>query len=131
MKIILGHDSFTQFGGAERVFNLIRKIYPAPVRTLVVDPKFEEYIAGWDVKVSWLQPFYRLHPRLQYFLFFIPLAIRTLGTGKCDLLITSSSGFIKALRAPKRCLHINYCHTPTRFLWIDPEKYVRDEVPAI
>lgn len=130
MKIVLGHDSFTQLGGAERVFSVIRKLYPnEPVRTLVVDKKFQNYVAGWDIKTSWLQHIYEFYPHLQYLLPFIPLAVRTLGTGECHLLITSSSGFIKALRKPKNAIHVNYCHTPTRFLWVDSEKYVKDEVP--
>jgi glycosyltransferase involved in cell wall biosynthesis len=130
MKIILGHDSFTQLGGAERVFSAIRKIYPnSPVRTLVIDKRLQAYVEGWNIKSSWLQGLYNLHPRLQYFLPFIPMALCTLRTGGCNLLVTSSSGFIKAIRAPKGAVHVNYCHTPTRFLWIDPEKYLKQEVP--
>jgi glycosyltransferase involved in cell wall biosynthesis len=44
--------------------------------------------------------------------------------------LSSSSGWAKGIRVPKDTVHINYCHTPARFLWIEEKSYVNDELPA-
>ncbi len=131
MKIALAHDSFTQTGGAERVIEALHQMFPnAPVYTLVFDEKFIPKYQSWDIRSSWLQRFYNVVPKLQYWLFLIPLAVRSLNFKGYDLIISSSSGFVKNITVPKGCRHINYCHTPTRFLWTD-KAYVRQEVPLI
>lgn len=131
MNIALAHDSFTQLGGAERVVDAFHEMFPqAPVFTLVFDSKFKEKYAGWDIRTSWLQVFYKFVPKLQYFLPVIPAAVSSLDFSGYDVVLSSSSGFIKNIRVPKNCIHINYCHTPTRFLWSD-SAYVNQEVPVL
>ncbi len=131
MKIALAHDSFTQFGGAERVIEALHEMYPeAPVFTLVINRRLREKYKNWDIRTSWLQVFYNFIPKLQYFLPLIPLAVSSLDFSGYDLVLSSSSSFIKNVKLPKNCIHINYCHTSTRFLWSD-EKYVNQEVPKI
>ena len=34
-----------------------------------------------------------------------------------DLIISSSSGYAKGLRKKKGAVHVNYCHTPMRWVW--------------
>jgi glycosyltransferase involved in cell wall biosynthesis len=129
MKIVLAHDSFTQMGGAERLFEGLHRIYPeSPVYTLVLDKKFKEKYKNWKIKKSWLQFFYNFVPKLQYLFPFIPLAVNSLKVEECDVLISSSSSFIKNIKKPKDSIHINYCHTPTRFLWSEPN-YINQEAP--
>ena len=132
MKIALAHDSLTQYGGAERVLQALHEIYPdAPLFTLVYDPKLREHFDGWHVISSPLQYLYRLLPRFQLMLPFIPLAVRFFDFSEFDVVISSSSTFIKAIRVPKKTLHINYCHTPARFLWYERDQYIRTEVPFL
>jgi glycosyltransferase involved in cell wall biosynthesis len=131
MKVALAHDSLTQFGGAERVLQALHEIYPdAPVFTLVYGQKLKEHFEGWQIISSPLQYLYNFLPRLQFMLPFIPLALHFFDFSEFDLVISSSSTFIKAIHLPKNVLHINYCHTPARFLWMDTEQYLKDEVPA-
>src|SRR3989344_1806572 len=131
MKIALVHDSFTQMGGAERIAEILHELFPsAAVYTLVLDKKFYQKYQDWNIKTTWLQYFYNLIPKLQYWLFLIPWAVKSIDIKDVDLVISSSSGFTKNITVPKGCLHINYCHTPTRFLWID-EDYVNQEVPVV
>ena len=131
MDIVLAHDSFTQRGGAERVFENIHTVYPeAPVLTLVVDQNLKNETKDWKILESPLAPVYAVHPTLQHLLFLIPWAVDNFKVPGCDVLLSSSSGFIKGLRKPKSAIHINYCHTPTRFLWIDKD-YVNEEVPRL
>lgn len=131
MKIALVHDSFTQEGGAERVFEALHELYPgAPVFALVLDSKLKGKYKTWNVKVSWLQFFYNLFPRLKWWLPLIPFAVSSLNFSGFDVIISSSSGFVKNIEVPKSAKHICYCHTPPRFLWHDKD-YVAQEVPKI
>lgn len=129
MKIVLAHDSFTQLGGAERVIDMLHEMFPsAPVYTLVLDRKLAERYADWDIRTTWLQRCYDWFPKLQYWLFLIPWAVGSIKIENADVVISSSSGFVKNIHLPKNIVHISYCHTPTRFLWIDVD-YIKDEVP--
>lgn len=129
MKIALAHDSFTQLGGAERVVEAFHEMYPsAPVFTLVLDKDLKSKYKDWDIRTSWLQVLYNIVPKLQWLLPFIPLAVRSLSFEGYDIVLSSSSGFIKNIKVPKKTKHINYCHTPTRFLWLD-KNYLNQEVP--
>ena len=40
-----------------------------------------------------------------------------------DLVISSSSGFVKGVKTGHNNIHICYCHAPTRYLWDDQEEY--------
>lgn len=131
LKIALAHDSFTQEGGAERVIEAFHEMFPkAPIFTLVIDPKLKGRYQSWDIRTSWLQILYNFVPKLQYLLPLIPFAVSSLDFSGYDIVISSSSSWIKNINVPKNCVHINYCHTPTRFLWNEPE-YITQEVPVI
>ncbi len=139
MDIILAHDSFTQLGGAEKVVDTLHEMFSeSPIFTLVMDKKLKEKYIDWDIRTSWLQDVYNLYPHFQFLLPLIPIAIHSLNLevkfkapdGEMSVLFSSSSGFIKAIKKPKNSVHINYCHTPTRFLWTDTN-YVNQEVPEV
>jgi|SRR5579872_10849 len=132
MKIALAHDSLTQLGGGERILQALHEIYPdAPVFTLVYDQKLKEHFEGWNIVCSPLQYLYRILPRFQLLLPLIPLALRFFDFSEFDLVISSSSIFIKAVHVPKKTIHVNYCHTPARFLWYDREQYLKTEVSPV
>jgi glycosyltransferase involved in cell wall biosynthesis len=131
MRIAIVHDSFTQMGGAERVVDHLHELFPnAPVYTLVFDPKYKVKYLNWEIRTSPLQTLYLALGKLQYLLPFIPWAVNNFDFSGFDLVISSSSGFVKNIRVPKNTRHICYCHTPPRFLWID-KNYVKQEVPFI
>ena len=128
-KIALAHDSLTQLGGAERVVEIFHRMLPeAPIFTLVLDKKLKEHYRGWSIKTSWLQKIYNIFPKLQLLLPLIPSATSSLNFSGFNVVLSSSSGFIKNIILPKNVLQINYCHTPARFLWSEPG-YVDQEVP--
>ncbi len=131
LNIAIAHDSLTQLGGAERVLEALHEMYPqAPVFVLAIDQNLKDKYKTWDIRTSWLQIFYNFIPKLQYWLPFIPLAVWSLDFRGFDVVISSSSGFVKNIRVKKPAVHINYCHTPTRFLWSEP-KYVDQEAPKL
>jgi len=131
MKIALAHDSLVQLGGAERVLEAFHELYPeAPVFTLVFDKKLADRFENWQIISSPLQYLYNFIPRLQYLLPFIPTALRFFDFSQFDVVLSSSSVWMKGIKVPKGVLHINYCHTPARFLWDIDHSYIDEAVPA-
>jgi glycosyltransferase involved in cell wall biosynthesis len=131
-SVVLAHDSFTQLGGAERVFAGIQELYPASaVYTMVADKAVTKQLVGWQIITSPLQAIYNLYPHYQHLFPFIPLTLWFFKIRPARLVISSSSSYIKGLYKPVGGIHINYCHTPTRFLWIDPQHAYQEIVPLL
>ena len=142
MKIALVHEFLNQLGGAERVLENFLEIWPAyakasaseldaTVHVILYDKdktlgRFEEY----KKRISWLNalPGVKRHPRL--FLILMPGAIEGFEFDDYDVVLSDSSSFAKGANARNK-LHICYCHTPTRFLWTEPEYLDYQEYPAL
>lgn len=132
MKIALAHDSLTQLGGAERILDSFHELYPdAPLFVLAFDKRLAGNYKGWQIVSSPLQYLYKLVGKLQYLLPFIPLAMLFFDFSQFEVVLSSSSGWAKGIHVPKDTVHINYCHTPARFLWVGEKGYVNEELPAI
>ncbi len=132
MNIALAHDSFTQLGGAERIATALHELYPeSPVYTLVVDSKLRDRMPGWDIHPTWLQSIYDIYPRFQHLFPLIPMVLATTKAIAADILISSSSSYAKGFNTNKNTVHINYCHTPTRFLWVDPQHAYNEIFPLL
>ncbi|MCK5466715.1 glycosyltransferase [Candidatus Parcubacteria bacterium] len=119
-KIAIVHDFLTYFGGAERVLMSLHKTYPdAPIYTLLYDEKkMKKYFPEAKVKTSFLNKFPKfLRKRKKYLLPFMPTAAETFDLRDFDVVISSSSSFVKGIITKPKAVHISYCHTPTRFLW--------------
>ncbi len=118
-------------GGAERVVDILHEMFPnSPVYTLVFDEKNRQKYQGWDIRTTWLNAVYRLVPHIKFLLPLIPFAAESLDLRAYDLVISSSSGFIRNIKLKVGAKHISFCHSPTRFLWIEKE-YIKQEVPYI
>ena len=132
MRVALAHEYFSAHGGAERVVDVLHGIWPgAPVHTFFHDARRYGPLPGWDLRTSYLQQFPiggGLHRAL------LPLypnaAARLRVAADTDVLVCSTSAFIKGIGVPERTVHVAYCHSPTRYLWDQSERYLEDEVPA-
>lgn len=130
MKIALVHDYLIRFGGAERVFLNLRKIFPkATIYTLLYNKeKMGKYFPGVEVHTSFLQKFPNFwRQRQKYLLPFIPMASETFDLSNFDLIISSSSSFVKGIITRPYAIHICYCHSPMRFGWDAYSSYVKDQ----
>jgi glycosyltransferase involved in cell wall biosynthesis len=128
-KVALVHDFLTAFGGAERVLQSMRKLYPeAPIYTLLFDESVtREHFPGAVVHASWLAKlpgFFRKHPRLLLLLF--PAAIESLDLREYDLVISSSGAWSKGLVTRLHTKHVAYLHSPMRFAWDQHKQYLND-----
>ncbi len=119
MRIAIFHDYLNQYGGAERVLDVLCEMFPtAPIYTLFYDKermggKFADRIAG----TSFLDfPFARRHHR-----FFIPLMPTAASMmrlkEKYDLVISTSASYAKGFPVSEGIKHICYCYTPLRYAW--------------
>ena len=121
MKVALVHDYLKEYGGAERVVEVLHEIFPdAPLYTAYVDldsmPEFGKRFKDWDIKSSWLQkfPLFLISP----FRVFAPMIFESFDLSQYDLVISScNTYFSKAVITKPGSLHISYIHTPPRYLY--------------
>ncbi|MEL6441758.1 MAG: glycosyltransferase [Cyanobacteria bacterium J06621_8] len=118
MKIALVHDYLTQLGGAERVFELLCRLFDgADVYSSIYDQKNTISMDGHLVKTTFLQ---KIPGASKGFRLLAPLyypAFRQLDLQEYDLILSSSSSFAKGVRKRPGAMHICFCHNVTRFLW--------------
>jgi len=132
MKVALVHDYLGEFGGAERVLEVLAEMFPeAPIYTAFFR-KGETYerFKNRDIRVSWAHhiPFFstKLHSPLR---FLAPLIWESFDFKGFDLVISSASWYItKGILTGPETTHISYIHTPPRYLYgfetsIDWQKY--------
>src|SRR3989339_49009 len=124
MKVALVHDYLREYGGAERVLEVLHEIWPdAPIFTayLNLDAMGEngKRFASWDIRPSWFQKFPFANKLLSPFRIFGPMGFESFDLSEYDLVISSSSAthLAKAVITKPETLHLSYIHTPPRFLY--------------
>lgn len=119
MKIAIAHDYLIQMGGAERVVEVFHSMYPeAPIYTTVFsDSRLSHNLKDADIRASWLQNIPGVKSNFKSVLPLYPIAIRDFDFRDFDIVLSSSSAFMKSIQVPKHTFHICYCHTPMRFAW--------------
>ncbi len=127
-KIALIHDYLTQFGGAEKVIESIHELHPwAPLYTAIYNPtSLNNAFSDWDIRTSFLQNFPGAKNHTRLFLPFLPAAFESFNLKNFDLVISSASAFAKGVITHPGTKHICYCHTPTRYLWSDADRYIKE-----
>jgi glycosyltransferase involved in cell wall biosynthesis len=132
MKVAITHDYLVQYGGAERVVEVLHDLWPdAPIFTSIytADLMPDEF-RQMDVRTSFLQdvPGLAAHSRLglpAYAKAFASLDLRGY-----DVVVSSSSGWAHGVHTDLDALHIVYCHNPARWLY-RPESYPALELAAV
>src|SRR3989344_2723926 len=123
MKIAIVHDFLKEFGGAERVVEVLHEIYPdAPIYTAFVDYEglgpHADRIKRWNIKTTWAQsiPFItKIYSQLR---FLAPFFFRSLDLKNYDVIISSSNAYYaKGVVKHTNQIHVCYCHTPPRSLY--------------
>jgi len=128
VKVALAHDYLTQYGGAERVLEVFCKIFPkAPIYTLLYDTeKTGRAFVNCHIRTSYLQKLPLIKSHHRSFLLCMPFAIEQFDFSDYDLVFSDSASFAKGIITSPRTLHINYCHTPTRYAWDDSHRYIKE-----
>jgi len=128
MKIAIIHDYLNQFGGAERVVEVLHEIFPeAPIYTSIyLKDRMPKSFESMDIRTSYMQKFPFLDTQFKKYLLFYPRAIESFKLDQYDLILSSSSAFAKGATVNKNTCHICYCYTPMRFVW-NYEDYIEKE----
>jgi glycosyltransferase involved in cell wall biosynthesis len=127
-RVAIVHDYLNQYGGAERVLEVLHDLYPdAPVYTSIYWPdQMSAAIRAMDVRTSFMQRLPGVLQHHQRFVAFYPFAFRQFDLRGYDLVISNSSAFAKGVRRPAGATHVCYCLTPMRWVW-NFEAYVERE----
>jgi glycosyltransferase involved in cell wall biosynthesis len=128
MKVALIHDHLAQDGGAEKVLKVLADMFPdAPIYTLLYEEKnVTKYFKDRRIETSIIQKLPGGIKHYQWYLSFMPMAVEFFDLSNYDLVISDTSSFAKGVITKPDCLHICYCHTPTRYLWSDTHSYINE-----
>ena len=131
MRVAIVHDYLNQFGGAERVLQVLSAMFPdAPIYTLFADPRVvNKHFPGKTIKTSVLN-----HPRVweshRKFIPFMPYAANSINLrDKYDLVITNVASFARGVRHSPRTKHVSYINAMMRYAW-EPDTHLPKVLPA-
>lgn len=133
MKLAIVHDYLNQYGGAERVVEVLHEMFPAaPIFTSVYLPKeMPDSFRKMDIRTSFMQKFPFMKKHFKKYLLFFPLAIESFDLSGYDIILSSSSGWAKAAKHGPDTLHICYCYTPMRWVWTYQRYIERERISKI
>jgi len=119
MKVALVHDFLREYGGAERVLEVLHEMYPeAPVYTSYYYPeKMPESFKSWNIISGSVQKWPLSRELQKPYTYLVGMSFEQFDLRGFDLVISSSANFAKGVITHPGQIHVNYCHTPTRFLW--------------
>ena len=123
MKIALVHDYLREYGGAERVVEVLHEMYPkAPLYTSFVDwqalGRHAKRFKNWEIRTSWLQRNWLVKKYHSPLRFLTPLVWESLDLRGFDVIISSSGWFMcrGVITRPEQ-IHVSYIHHPPRNLY--------------
>lgn len=137
-SIALVHDWLNQMGGAENVLEELVDLFPAaPLYTSIyAAEKMPDAYRRWPIRTSFMQRLPGIGDHHQAYLPLYPLAFQSTDLSGYDLVLSNKSGFCHgvrtarrdASRGERRAVHVCYCLTPTRFLWLYEQYREREQI---
>ena len=128
MRVAIIHDNLIQFGGAERVLSALLDVFPnAPVYTLLYDKdRAGVEIDERRVRTSFLQRIPGAKRNHHYLPLLMPMAMEQFDLHEFDVVFSATYSYAKGVVTGPNTMHVSYCFTPTRYVWDDCHRYVRD-----
>ncbi len=125
MRVALVHDWLTGMRGGEKCLEVFCEMYPeAPIYTLVHRPgSVSAAIESHPIHTSFLQRAPRGTTKYQHYLPLYPAAIERFDLRGYDLVLSSSHAAAKGVVIHPGTVHVCYCHTPMRYVWLLYEHY--------
>lgn len=128
MRLAIVCSWLNQYGGAERVLEVVHRMYPdAPVYTAIYRSEaMPASFRSWDIRPTFVDrlPLGRRLP--QVYLPVYPVAFEALDLRGYDVVLSVTSAFAHGVITSAGTAHLCYCLTPTRFLW-DYHSYIERE----
>lgn len=122
LKVALVHDYLREYGGAERVLEVLHELFPqATVYTAFVDqaalgPNWQRF-ASWDIRESRITHFPLYKKLFSPLRVFAKWAFEQFDLSGYDLVISSSNAYFAKAAHARVGRHVCYCHTPPRVLY--------------
>ncbi len=123
MKIALVHDYIKEYGGAERVLEVLHEMYPtAPIYTSLYLPEFlgphKDRFTSWNIKQSWFKYIPFKEKLISPLRLLAPFVFKSFDFSQFDVVIVSATGaYMPNMIHKKSARQICYCHTPPRYLY--------------
>lgn len=132
MKVAIVHYWLVTMRGGERVIDALLDLYPdADLYAHVVDPgAISPRLAARVKGATFVNRIPGARKHYQKLLPFMPLALERLDLSDYDLVISSEGGPTKGIIPHADALHVCYCHSPMRYVWVMPEAYLAT-LPAL
>lgn len=118
-RIALCHEWLSGRSGSEKTFEAMAQEFPgADLFSLTWNRSAEYDFGGRSVKTTALDRIPPLRGRNALQLPLMPLAWRYASRREYDVVVTSSHACSKGFYPARRALHLCYCYTPMRYLWL-------------
>lgn len=132
-RIALVHDWLNQLGGAENVLEELVAFFPgAPIYTsMYAARQMPDAYRRWTIHTSFMQWLPGVANHHQAYLPCYPLAFGGMDLSGYDLVLSNKSGFCHGVRTQttnQQAIHVCYCLTPTRFLWLYDHYREREQI---
>jgi glycosyltransferase involved in cell wall biosynthesis len=133
MRVALVHDYLTQYGGAERVLEVLHSMYPdAPVFTSLYAPdELPDSLREWDIRTSPLSRIPSATRDHRRWTLLYPLVFKNFGRQlrDFDVVISDSSAWSHLAQPGHGIPTVCYCHSPARFLYGDDNYLEAAQLP--
>lgn len=135
-RVALVHDWLNQMGGAENVLEELVGLFPgAPIYTSIYAPeRMPDVYCSWPIHTSFMQQLPGVAAHHQRYLPLYPFAFARTDLSSYDVVLSNKSGFchgVTTQRGAQRALHVCYCLTPTRFLWLYEQYREREQIGGV
>jgi hypothetical protein len=138
MKVAIVYDRVNKIGGAERVLESIKELFPSSILfTSVYDKGKTPWSRKFTVRTSFLQRFPIIRAHHEAIPYLMPLAFESFKFDEFDLVISVTSEASKGVIVPPGVEHVCVCLTPTRYLWSGYDGYFKNpflrfiSIPAV
>ncbi len=120
MRVALVYDHLNKIGGAEQILIALHELYPdADWYTSFWNPKTAPFSKDWHV-----HSFKYLRSHHEWFPWAMPFIFESFDLRSYDIVISVGSAESKGVITGPSTLHLNYCLTPTRYLYSHKDEYL-------
>lgn len=124
--MLIVHDFAYHYGGAERVTEAFAEAFPRATVLVIGGSRKTIGRMGLEHRIRSLLPLDRFEASYRLLAPLYPLI-----ASRCDASVVLSSSYAFAHHVRGRLLHVEYCHSPLRQVWIAQEDYRRSSGRAI
>ena len=127
----LCHEWLASRYGSEKTFLAMAEALPGADLHALSWERSEISFGDRDVRTTFLDRAGPLRDRRDLQLPLMPLAWRLASRRRYDLVVTSSHACAKGFRPARRALHLCYCYTPLRYVWLPSVDRRRAQGPLV